>query len=62
MKAKLKVDKQTNWGVIPKGTELEVLDDNTPLRQSWRVRAVGAPEVQVFGIDKSYGAGLIELV
>lgn len=44
---------KTNWGIVPKGTVVEVLDDNTPLQQSYRVVAVGNP-TSVFGIKKTY--------
>jgi len=57
MKAILTVDKPTNWGIIPKGTEVEILDDHTPLQQSYRAKVVG--EDRVFPLPK--GALLSEV-
>jgi hypothetical protein len=56
---KLKVDKVTNFGVVPKGTIVEVLDDDTPLHQSFRVKVDGTPDTQIFGVDKTGSAGIL---
>lgn len=53
MKRELLVDIKTNWGIVPKGTVVNVLDDNTPLQQSYRVVAIDNPS-SVFGIKKTY--------
>lgn len=58
--AKLKVDVKTNWGLIKKDSIVVVLDDDTPLHQSYRVRPLGALDNQIFGIDKTTGAGWLE--
>lgn len=61
MKATLRVDVNTNWGVIPAGTKVELLDDNTPLRQSYRARAIGAADNQVFPVIKTYLTATVQL-
>lgn len=60
MKAILTVNKPTNWGIIPKGTEVEILDDHTPLQQSYRARVVG--EDRVFGLPKGGLLSEVELI
>lgn len=60
MKAILTINKPTNWGIIPKGTEIEILDDNTPLQQSYRAKVVG--ESRVFALPKSALLSEVELV
>ncbi len=47
----LKIDVNTNWGVIPKGTEIVIVDDNTPLNQSYRCHTKDNPNV--FGVLKT---------
>lgn len=56
---KLKVDKVVSWGIIPKDTIVEVIDDNTPLRQSLRVKVDGIPDTQIFGVDKTGMHGIL---
>lgn len=56
---KLKVDKVVSWGVIPKDTIVEVIDDNTPLNQSLRVKVDGTPDTQIFGVDKTGMHGIL---
>ena len=59
--AKLKVDVKTNWGIVPKGSFVVVLDDETPLHQSYRVQPFGASDTQVFGVDKTGSMGILDL-
>ncbi len=59
--AKLKVDVKTNWGIVPRGGFVVVLDDETPLHQSFRVMPFGADESQIFGVDKTGSAGILDL-
>ena len=48
----LNKDYEVKWfGVIKEGTQIEVLDDNTPLNNSWRCRIVG--DERIFGIKKA---------
>lgn len=47
----LLIDVKTPFGVVPKGTDVVVLDDNTPLNQSFRVHPVGEPD-KIFGVKK----------
>jgi len=56
---KMKVDLKVNWGVITKDTVVEVIDDNTPLYQSYRVKVENAPDTQVFGVDKTGAYGIL---
>ena len=58
---KTKVDVKTTWGILPKGTEVEILDDNTPLHQSYRVHPIGTGDIQIFGVDKTGAHGILEL-
>lgn len=55
----MKVDKVTNFGVVAKDTIVEVLDDNTPLHQSYRVKVEGTPDTQIFGVDKTGASGIL---
>lgn len=59
MRGILIVNKPTNWGIIPKGTEVEIIDDHTPLQQSYRARVVG--EDRVFGLPKGALQSEVEL-
>lgn len=56
---KMKVDLKVNWGVIAKDTVVEVIDDNTPLHQSLRVKVDGTPDTQIFGVDKTGMYGIL---
>lgn len=60
--ATLKVQIKTNWGLLEKGTVVEILDDNTPIHQSYRVRPVDALENQIFGVDKTFAAGFLDFI
>lgn len=62
LKTKLKIDVKTNWGIMPKGSEVVILDDNTPLQQAYRVQPADAVGVQVFGIKKAYAYSTFEQV
>lgn len=60
MKAILTVNKPTNWGILPKGTEVEILDDHTPLQQSYRARVVG--DDRVFALPKGALLSEVQLI
>lgn len=55
----LKKDYDVKWfGMIPQGTEIEVLDDNTPLNNSWRCKV--ASTERIFGIKKATLIGITD--
>lgn len=58
----LKVNLPTPMGVLPKGTKVVLLDDHTPLNQSYRAKVVGDSDSRVFPISKGEFYSLIQEV
>jgi hypothetical protein len=56
----LTVNLPVNWGVLPIGTKVEIIDDHTVLNESYRCKVIGSID-QIFGIGKGALSGVATL-